>query len=827
MESTRTPGGPAAEPQPGVETDTEPTAPQGDRWLRFGLGLLTFATLQLELLDARLLSVLTWYHLSFMAVSLAMLGMAAGAVLVFLAGARVRAGAARRILARTAWLFALTVPATHFWLVRTPIPLLNEMRLAEFLPLALAIVVLTLPFVLAGTAVTVALTRVGGRIGVLYGFDLLGAALGCLLIVPMLNTLDLMSLACVTAAIGATAAYCFGRFAGAAHGLLHGGTAVALGLAAAVNVSSGSPIDVAYPRGGAVPTSTAQISTSNAHSHVMVMKPRSGRPFFWGRGAGAEGYRSVSSMMLIDGAAGTAVTEWGGDPADLAWVAHDVTSLPHHLRSGDTAIIGVGGGRDVLAAIWGESRSITAIELNEFFLDLLTGSHRDFASIAGRDDVQLVHGEGRSHLTQSRDRFDVIQMSLVDTWAATGAGAFTLSENALYTREAWRVFLDRLRPDGILSASRWFHPGHVSETTRLLALAVTTLLDLGAERPADHLALAARGRVATLLTSPTPFSDADLAQIRTVSERMGFQLLVLPGQPVEHARLRAIADSTSPEELAAAIADPLFDFSAPTDDRPYFFNMLRPGSFRSIGNLPNADVMSRAGGVVWGNIRATATLVALLGITTLLVIGIIFLPLLVSGLPRMSAGTFAWSLAYFSLIGGGFMLIQIPLLQRFSVLLGHPVYSFSVILFTMILFAGVGSLLSDRLTLDGRPWPVVIPVAIAALVVVEMLVLQPLIDATLGLSFALRALAVVGVVAPVATLLGFCFPIGMRLVGEISQEATAWMWGVNGACGVLASILAVVISVSFGISTNLLLAALLYLSLALPARALSRQARAA
>ena len=254
MESTRAPGGPAAEPQPGVETDTEPTAPQGDRWLRFGLGLLTFATLQLELLDARLLSVLTWYHLSFMAVSLAMLGMAAGAVLVFLAGARVRAGAARRILARTAWIFALTLPATHVWLVRTPIPLLNEMRLAEFLPLALAIVVLTLPFVLAGTAVTVALTRVGGRIGVLYGFDLLGAALGCLLIVPMLNTLDLMSLACVTAAIGATAAYCFGRFAGAAHGLLHGGTAVALGLAAAVNVSSGSPIDVAYPRGGAVPT---------------------------------------------------------------------------------------------------------------------------------------------------------------------------------------------------------------------------------------------------------------------------------------------------------------------------------------------------------------------------------------------------------------------------------------------------------------------------------------------------------------------------------------------------------------------------------------------
>ncbi|MBW2315464.1 MAG: class I SAM-dependent methyltransferase, partial [Deltaproteobacteria bacterium] len=679
MESTRTPGSPTEETLLGVEA-ANPSATTDDRFLRFGLGLLTLATLQLELLDARLLSVLTWYHLSFMAVSLAMLGMAAGAVLVFLAGDRVHPGAARRILARTAWLFALAVPATHFWLVRTPIPLVDEMRLAEFLPLALAIVVLTIPFVLSGAAVTIALTRVGGRIGVLYGFDLLGAALGCLLIVPMLNALDLMSLACVTAAIAATAGFCFARFAGASRSLVHAGTAVALGLGAVVNVANGSPIDVAYPRGGAVPTSSAEISTSNAHSHVMVMQPRKGRPFFWGRGEGAEGYRAVSSMMLIDGAAGTAVTEWSGDRADLAWVAHDVTSLPYHLRAGNTAIIGVGGGRDILAAIWGQSRSITAIELNEIFLDLLAGSHRDFAGLAGRKDVRFVHGEGRSQLTQSRERFDVIQMSLVDTWAATGAGAFTLSENALYTREGWRVFLGRLHPDGILSASRWFHPGHVSETSRLLALAVTTLLDFGAERPADHLALVARGRVATLLTSPTPFSDADLTRIRTVSEQMGFQLLVLPGQPAKHERLRAIAESNSAEELAAAIADPLFDFSAPTDDRPYFFNMLRPSSFRSIGNLPNADVMSGGGGVVWGNIRATATLVALLGITTVLVIGIIFLPLLISGLPKMSAGTFAWSLAYFSLIGGGFMLIQIPLLQRFSVLLGHPVYSFSVIL---------------------------------------------------------------------------------------------------------------------------------------------------
>ena len=188
--------------------------------------------------------------------------------------------------------------------------------------------------------------------------------------------------------------------------------------------------------------------------------------------------------MIVDGEAGTPMTEWDGNPASLDWVSYDVTALPYHLRKGGTvAVVGVGGGRDVLAAIWSGEPAITGIEINGNVLALLTRYHRRFTRLADHPGVQLVHDEGRAYLTRTRDRFDVIQMSLVDTWAATGAGAFTLSENSLYTIDAWRMFLDRLAPTGVLSVSRWFSPVRASETSRLLALAVRALLDRGVGSP--------------------------------------------------------------------------------------------------------------------------------------------------------------------------------------------------------------------------------------------------------------------------------------------------------------------------------------------------------
>ena len=214
----------------------------------------------------------------------------------------------------------------------------------------------------------------------------------------------------------------------------------------------------------------------------------------------------------------------------------DVTALPYHLRPGGAVVVvGVGGGRDILTAHWAGSPQITGIEVNDAILQLLERERRDFAKLANQPNVEFVHDEARSWLTRTEHKFDVIQMSLVDTWAATGAGAFTLSENGLYTVEGWQVFLDRLNPGGLFSVSRWYSPAMVSETNRLISLAAMSLLRHGATNPANHLALVSRllpqrnEALATLVVSPQPLQPKDVDTIERVAAEYGFTSHHTPG----------------------------------------------------------------------------------------------------------------------------------------------------------------------------------------------------------------------------------------------------------------------------------------------------------
>ena len=420
-----------------------------------------------------------------------------------------------------------------------------------------------------------------------------------------------------------------------------------------------------------------------------------------------------------------------------------------------------------------------------------------------------MHDEARSYLTRAGEQFDVLQMSLIDTWAATGAGAFTLSENGLYTREGWRVFLNSLSPTGIFTVSRWFEPQAVSETTRLLALGVASLVDAGVADPHAHLILVTQGRVATLLVSRSPFTAADAAAVERVVGEMGFSVQVSPWMEAKDPRLEQIAKARTAQEIdTIAAADSDFDFSAPTDARPYFFNMLKPRAIFRHG-------VFRDGGIVAGNLRATTTLLGLLALASVLVGAIVLWPLVQAGRPDLPGPVFRSALAYFAIIGLGFMLIQIPMLQRFSIYLGHPTYTFSIVLFLMILAAGLGSFMSDRIGLT-RGAPLRLPLGISALVLAETLLIQTAIDRTMGWQLPGRTAVVAAFIVPLAFALGMCFPIGMRLVGRHSDRITAWMWGVNGASGVIASILAVMGSMWLGINSSLFLAAALYALLAVP-----------
>jgi hypothetical protein len=783
------------------------------RYLVAGLFCVTLATLVLEVLDSRLLSVLAWYHLSFLAVSVAMLGMAAGAVLVFVSGERRAWLSAERLPGLTA-IFAIAIAASHVANLNLPFPPVRAVTVADVALLAAATAVLTVPFVVSGIVVTLALTRTGAPIGVLYGADLIGAAAGCLAVIALLNVTDIASAAFATSAVAALGAWCFARATGARGRGALALVVVLLG-AAFVNANAEDPLGVRYPKNRSVwpLLNTVEHAEWNSHSYVMVRHLEPSRAWLWGPGTRAPETPAHVAWAMIDGEAGTPITRWGGDVAALDWVQGDVTTLPYRLRRGRAGIIGVGGGRDVLSAIWGGNSSITGIEVNRTFIDLLNGPYRQVAGIADRPGVTLVNDEARSFLTRTGERFDVLQMSLIDTWASTGAGAFTLTENGLYTRDAWQVFLRALTPDGVFSVSRWYAPGEVSETTRLLALGAAALLDAGVTTPGRHLVLASAGHIATLMISPAPFSTMDRAALDGAASQFGFDLLVTPWQPAADARTARVVAAASTAELREAVADRHFDFSPPTDARPFFFNML---TLRGIveGVRPAGE------GIITGNLVATSTLLALFGITLVLVLAIIGAPLAIVGKPDMARGPFLWSVLYFSLIGCGFMFVQMPFLQRFSVYLGHPTYTFSIILFLMILAAGAGSLLSERI---GARNPQPIALGISALIAVETLLLQEAMDRTLAWGLPGRTAVVAAFVVPLACALGVCFPIGMRLVGQHSSRVTAWMWGVNGACSVLATIVAVMVSLWLGIQANLWIAAGMYGLLALPMAALARR----
>jgi hypothetical protein len=793
---------------------TQQRAGQRSAWLIAGLFFVTLATLMLEVLDTRLLSVLTWYHLSFLAVSVAMLGMAAGAVLVFVGGDLFSPDRAIRMLPAAGLTLALALPISHVGNLVIPFPAVRGGSPAELAALAMSTLVLTIPFVISGVLVTLALTRTRAPIGILYGADLIGAAAGCLAIIWLLDLTDITSTAIATGGAAAVGAWCFARYAGR-RGVAAIAAAVVLLAAAAVNARAAKPLGVIYPKSRGLWFDEQKIDFSewNAHSNVIVRAPGTGPAFLWGPGENAPTTPVRAALAAIDGDAGTVITNWDGKRESLGWVGYDVTSVPYRLRSGNVGVIGVGGGRDILTAIWAGNTSITGIEINEMLVRVLQQPYRDFARVATYPGVTLVNDEARSYLTRTRQRFDVLQMSLIDTWAATGAGAFTLTENGLYTRDGWQVFLRALTPTGVFSVSRWFDPDSASETTRLLSLGVASLLDTGIASPRAHLILITRARVATLMVSPSAFTDEDRARLQPVADAMGFAIRVSPWHDPADERFRRIAAATSIHQLNAAVADPLFDFSAPTDRRPFFFNMLKPRAF--------FQSQAAGAGVVSGNLRATRTLIALAFVAGVLVLAIIGWPLLSTGRPPMPASVFAAALAYFALIGLGFMFVQIPFLQRFSVYLGHPTYTFSIILFLMILAAGLGSLASERIDVRRSRRLAFLPLGIALLVIVEMLLLQPSMDLTLGWALAGRTLVVAGFVVPLAFALGCCFPIGLRLTGEHSDRVTAWMWGVNGASGVMASIVAVMVSMWLGIHANLLIAAALYATLALPLRRLA------
>jgi len=806
--------------------DLAPPAPGASVYS--GLFAVTLATLMLEILLTRIFSVILWYHFAFVAVSVALFGMTLGAVIVHLAPRYFAGPALASRLAGASLLFGVTaVAALALALsVKFSPPQLNHALLALG-PLYLLVAV---PFTFSGIVVSVVLTRFPSRVNRLYAADLLGAAAGCIAIVVLLDLLDAPSAVIAVGAIAVMGgvAFSLGTPAGALRAAAALSALALIGFAA-LN-SHGRLLRVRWLKGK--PAGRVLYERWNSFSRIAVT-PRGRLPIALCGANCPRGYRVSQKGLDIDASASTVLTHFDGDLKPLGYLPYDISAAAHWLRPGaEVLVIGIGGGRDILTALAMRQRSVTGVELNPNIVAAVNGRYGAFTGHLDRvPNVRFVTDEARSWIDRSHRRFDIIQCSLIDTWAATAAGAFVLSENSLYTREAWVSILNHLTDRGIFSVTRWYVARKPGEMLRCLSLARASLAQLGVPDARRHLAIirlraASLPRwsgghgLATLLVSRAAFTAADVRRLEDYARRVGFEIVLSP----RVCRQEQLARLLSAPRLRDFTDGFSLDLSPPTDDRPFFFNMLRLRDWA-------AAQSTRQGGKATMNLQAVSVLGSLLVVTIGLAAFFIVVPLaLTQRRDRYSVRSLAPGLLFFAAIGLGFMLVEISQMQRLVVFLGHPVYGLSVVLFALLGASGLGSLAAGSVAVERRgQWRIAaIMGALLALLALFGAITPALTQAARAWPTSQRIALAVALLAPIGFLMGAPFPLGMELASRslarsVGAPPTAWLWGINGATSVVASVAAVALALAVGISATFFVGVACYTGATLFLMLLSRQ----
>ncbi len=788
---------------PAKPMDGESPTPRGSLP---GLLLITLASLSLEVVLTRILSVTTWYHFAFLAVSLAMSGLALGALRVHLQPGRFPAAAVPAACARHSLAFAATAVAALG--LHQVLPMQADWGAAAWSTAAITVLALTLPFYCAGVVACLVMTRFPRQSGQLYSADLVGAAAGAVLPLVLLPLSDPFSVVLVTSATAAAAACCFQRRR------RYSASAAVLLLLAVVQGSSAviqKPLlRLRHAHGEAEQEPLWERWNSYSRVTVYGDPERPTPPFGWGFSPHTPAYPIRQLALTIDSGAATWLTHWTGESEELEFLRYDVTQIGHSLRANArVAVVGAGGGRDLLAAkIFGQ-RHVTGIEINPLVLEAAHNVYGDFTGHLNRDPaITLIQEDGRKWMQrranrgalEAEDRFDLVQLSLIDTFAATAAGAFSLTENPLYTVEAWQAFLDNLDTGGILSVSHWYFAQRPAEMYRLTALAAATLLERGIDNPRLHLLLARMqpddpaftDGVGTLLLSATPFTDADLARFEGRCQELGFDVVLSPRQASDVQ----FAELLSPQAPAFRAAYPL-DLSPPRDRRPFFFHLLKlrdfwRGEFRQQGNMTlNQD--------------AVMLLSLLLVVSCSLALGYLLLPLCWRSFRRRfaaAAGARRLSL-HFAALGAGFMLAEIGMLQEIGFRLGNPTQAMAVTLVGMLLGAAWASRNSHRPSRQRLLAP--------PLLLLLAWILDLRRSADLGRpSSWLASLDHYLMVFVCGWVLGSFLPRALRAAHRQAPQLLPWFWGLNGAFSVLAGAVALPLSLSLGLPALLPAAAACY-----------------
>jgi predicted membrane-bound spermidine synthase len=767
----------------------------------------------IELALTRIFSVVMYYHFAFLAISIALFGLSASGVFAYVFGARLARRPAADLLARGSLVYAVCTLVSLFFLVRLRVGLNYSPR---NLALMLTIYALAaLPFLSGGFVITVAISRLTSRINSVYAADLVGAAGGCLILIPLLNRLGAPGVVLVAVVLAVSAAVLFAPPARRPRYLAAGAAIAAVPIA--LQFTGVGTFDITATKGHQ--GDRVLFSKWNSFSRIGVYERQHGD---WSLSSRYTGPVPESRFMDIDSAASTPILRVDPNLSNAQYLRYELTAFAYYLkeRSDFTSlVIGPGGGRDLVSALVFGASHVDAVEINPIIADdVMRTRFREYSGgIYEHPKVRVSVDDGRSFVRRSNARYDVIQASLVDTWAATAAGAYTLTENTLYTVDAFNDYLDHLTDGGVLTITRWVFDG-----LRLVSLAQAACESRGWDA-APRLAIVQNDQVATFMLKRTPFTSGELATLRETADRLDFKVLYAPtGTEPASAPADWRPDSGEPEadndyaRLVRATDRARFyrefpqDIRPTTDDRPFFFHTTK---------LRDQFQVAFGRSMLFGN--GLSALLTLMGISAALVVLFVVGPLVVAGAAR-PRGWPMW-LAYFAALGGGFMLLEVAVLQRFVLLLGHPVYSLTVTLFSLLLGTGLGAAVSRRLPDAALPRTTsYILIAIVLIAVLFVAVVTPLVDWAIPFARPARIFLAVAVILPIGMILGVPMPAGIRLLSGRSPELLTWAWGMNGAFSVVGATLAIFIAMNWGFQTTLFTSAGAYVVALAALRGVSR-----
>ena len=800
------------------------SAPATDRPPLLSIALISAAALAYEILLMRLFSIIQWHHFAYMMISLALLGY--GASGTFLALTR-RWHGKHFLAVYLTNAVSFGVGSVVCFVLAQAVPF-NALEVLwdprQSLWLMLTFLLLFVPFFCAANCICLTFSHYSNQLHRIYCFDLLGAGSGAAGIIALLFIVPPSTALQVIAALGLLSA----TLAWWECGIRPRWPAAVLLPAMAVMLSpiGGFSLQISEYKGLSQALrvlNAEQIDQRSSPLGQLTLVKSPSVPFRHSPGLSLNSPVPIPAQLglFTDADALSVLTRFDGDLEKLAYLDYQSSALPYHLLDQPKVLVlGAGGGADVLQALYHRASRIDAVELNTQVVELVNREFADFTgTVYGLPQVTVYNSEARGFVAAGSDRYDLIQVALLDSFSASSAGLYALSENYLYTLEAFSQYLQQLQAGGILSITRWTKTPP-RDGLKILATAIEALKQAGVTEPGRQLVMIRSWNTSTLLVKNEAFSTNDIDALKTFCRERWFDPVFYMGMTSDEANHYNQLQEAWYHEAAVRLLGPAsvnfmndykFNIHPATDNRPYFSQFLK---WRT---LPELLALRNRGGMPlleWGYLILIATLVLAVLASLLFVL----LPLWLRRRTESCAdGLRGRFLAYFAAIGTAFMFVEIAFIQKFILFLHHPLYAVSVVLCAFLVFAGVGSLLSARW--HNKLSLLKIASGIALLSVLYIFLLPGLFNALVQIPGEFKIPVSVFLIAPLAFLMGMPFPLGLDLVSRRLPSWIPWAWGINGCASVVSAILATLLAIHFGFVFVVFVAVLLYLLAATVLRA--------